>query len=80
MIMNAHEYTAHRIDEIDGQLRLHRYYGCRRIERSGLLPRDLASDEYTRIARAAVEREAKILKTMGVRRLAPGEGPQAVRR
>ena len=78
MIMNAHEYTRHRVDEIDGQLRLHRYYGMRRLD--GRLPRDLGSDEYTQIARAAVEREARILKTMGVRRLAPGEGPQAVRR
>ena len=78
MIMNAHEYTRHRVDEIDGQLRLHRYYGMRRLD--GRLPRDLGSDEYTQIARAAVEREAKILDKMGVRRLAPGEGPQMVKR
>ena len=74
--MNAHEYRRHREDEIGSHLRLHRYYRMRRI--TGRLPDDLGSDEYTLIAREAVEREARILAAMGVRRLAPGEGPQPV--
>jgi len=72
----ALEYARVREDEIDGQLRLHRYYGCQRIASAGLLPDELVSDEYRQIARRAVEREAGILKAMGVRRFAPGEGPQ----
>lgn len=73
--MSAAEYDKHRRDEIDGALRLHKYHGLH----IGQLPQDIASPEFTEIANRGLAREKDILAKMGVRRLAPAEGPQLKR-
>lgn len=56
----GHQY---RIDEIEGQLRRHRFYGLSYAQ----LPPDIRSPAYTDIARRAVEREQADLARLGER-------------
>ena len=70
--MSAAEYQQHRQDEIEGALRLHKFYSLH----IGQLPQNIMSPEFVEIARAAQARERATLATKGIRRLAPSEGPQ----
>ena len=74
--MTAEQYAQHRIAEIDGMLRLHRYYELDLPQ----LPSDLRDPAYTDLAKQAHARESADLAARGIRRLAPGEGPQPVTR